>query len=172
VTADDAERALAELGAELAERVAGAVPAWVIRSVEAIFDAWTAAGSPGAPDDVASDSSARADARTAVLAAADVTARRAGEEVGARLRELLLADMDAQRATPLEVVRAAVVYPRAVLRGAGVPPIERDRFATDRFPDDDYGLTPPSLAALDPSLADLAVRWGAAKAAGHRQRHG
>ena len=74
-----------------------------------------------------------------------------------------------------EVVRAAVIYPTAVLRAAGVPAPGRDEFVIERFPDDDYGLTPVSLAALDPDdpeLVELALKWGAAKAMAHRYRHG
>ena len=45
----------------------------------------------------------------------------------------------------------------------------RDPFAEERFPDDPYGLTPASLAALDPALAEMARIWGAAKAMTHRR---
>lgn len=96
---------------------------------------------------------------------------RAGAQVSAELVELLQSDIDAQRRTPLQVVRGAVSYPTAVLEAAGVPAIERDRFAEERFPQDHYGLTPASLAALDPALAEMALIWGAAKAATHRRRH-
>ena len=102
-------------------------------------------------------------------------ARRAGAAavaaVGPRLAALLGADVDAQGATPLQVVREAVRYPTAVLRHAGVAPPARDRFAQERFPDDPYDLTPATLEALDPDLAETAVRWGAAKALAHRRRH-
>jgi len=91
--------------------------------------------------------------------------------VGSALAELAEADVDAHRSTPLEIVRDAVRFPTAVLRQAGVAPVRRERFAVERFPDDLYGLTPASLAALDPSLADVAVAWGAAKAMAHRARH-
>jgi hypothetical protein len=58
-----------------------------------------------------------------------------------------------------------------VLARAGVAPSKRDRFETERFPDDPYGLTPGSLEALDPALAEPALTWGAAKAFAHRRRH-
>jgi hypothetical protein len=80
-------------------------------------------------------------------------------------------DVDAQASTPLSVLRAAVAAPTAVLRDAGVPPVARDRFAEERFPDDTYGLVPASVAAVDPALTDVALRWGAAKAMAHRRRH-
>ena len=58
-----------------------------------------------------------------------------------------------------------------MLEAAGVPPVVRDPFAEERFPDDPYGLTPASLAAVDPALAEPALTWGAAKALAHRRRH-
>ena len=151
----DPERALAEVGAELADQVASTVPPWVVRCVATVFDAWRDAQTTRAP----------------VLGEAEAAGRRAGEALRADLRRLLAADVDAQWATPLELVRRAVAFPTEVLRAAGVPPVERDRFTAERFPDDDYGLTPASLATVDPSLAEPSVRWGAAKAAAHRRRH-
>ena len=53
-----------------------------------------------------------------------------------------------------------------------MPPVARDRFVSERFPDDPYGLTPASLQAVDPELGDAAIAWGAAKAMAHRRRHG
>lgn len=149
----DPEVALADLGAELATRVTTAVPAWVVRCVEARL-------SPGRAD------------RARILDEAEEFGRRAQEDVAGKLRALLSADVDAQHSTPLEVVRVAVSYPTAVLRGAGVVPAPRDEFAEARFPDDPYGLTPASLKAVDPDLGDLAIAWGAAKAMAHRRRHG
>ena len=156
-----AEETLAATGAELAVQVTQALSGWVVRCVVTVFDAWTET----------SGDAAEPTHREQVVADAEASAGRAALEVGERLRGLLAADVDAQRATPLELVRQAVRYPTGVLRAAGVPPIQRDRFATERFPDDDYGLTPASLASLDPSLGDVAVQWGAAKAAAHRRRH-
>jgi hypothetical protein len=131
--------------------VAAAVPAWVMRCVETRL--------PAPADPVV-----RADAEEA--------GRRAAEEVGRRLTELLAAPVDAQRSTPLEVVRAAVAYPTAVLVRAGVAPLARARFEAARFPDDPYGLTPASLEAVDATLVEPALAWGAAKALAHRRRHG
>jgi hypothetical protein len=172
----DPDRVLAEVGAELADRLAAVVPGWVVSCVVTVFDAWCAAGAgsgeasgpvPG-PGHEPAVAVAR---RDAVAAEAEATGKRAGEVIGAQLRALLSSDVDTQRSTPLEAVRAAVTYPTGVLRAAGVAPVERDRFTTERFPDDVYGLTPASLAAVDPSLGELSVRWGAAKAAAHRRRH-
>lgn len=148
----DPEEALAELGAELATRVTAAVPAWVLRCVAERLP----------PE--------RAD-RARILDEAEELGRLAQEDVSGKLRALLTADVDAQHSTPLEVVRAAVAYPTAVLRSAGVAPARRDDFAEARFPDDLYGLTPASLRAVDPEVGDLAIAWGAAKAMAHRVRH-
>jgi hypothetical protein len=149
----DPDEVLADVGARLAAAVTAAVPGWVERCVDALV-------SPTAPD------------RDAVMAAAHAAGLRAQREVATHLPPLLGADVDAQRSTPLEVVRAAVAFPTQVLRDAHVSPRPRDRFAVERFPDDPYGLTPASLPAMDPALGDLAIAWGAAKAMAHRRRHG
>jgi len=143
---------LAELGEALAQQVSAAVPAWVVCAVETRLPR----SAPG---------------RDSVLAEAVEAAERARQEVAGKLSALLAADVDAQRTTPLAVIRAAVSYPTEVLRRAQVPPVPRDPFVSERFPDDPYGLTPPSLPALDPALGELAIAWGAAKAMAHRQRH-
>ena len=148
----DPDTVLADIGAQLAEAVTAAVPGWVERCVDARV-------SPTVPD------------REAVMAEAQAAGLRAQREVAAQLQSLLGADVDAQRSTPLEVVRAAVAFPTQVLRDAQVAPRPRDRFAVERFPDDPYGLTPASLPAMDPALGELAIAWGAAKAMAHRRRH-
>jgi hypothetical protein len=137
----------------LADAIDRALPAWVIRSVATVITAW--AGE--VPPDVAE--------------AADAAARQAEQETGALTRALLMSDIDEQRTTPLALIRGAVRYPTAVLRAAGVPPVERDRFATQAFPDDDYDLTPASFADVDPDLTEPGIVWGAAKAFEHKRRH-
>lgn len=137
----------------LADAVDAALPGWVMAGVERIMRAWAG----GVPDDVA-----RAAARAG---------EQARTETGGAVRALLLADMDEQRTTPLALLRGAVRYPTAVLRDAGVPPVERDRFAEAAFPDDVYGLTPASFADIGPDLAEAGITWGAAKAFEHRRRH-
>jgi hypothetical protein len=149
----DLDVALARLGAELADRVVAAVPGWVTRCVEGALPVTH-------PE------------RDAVLARAEVAATRAQQVVADALGALVGADVDAQRTTPLAVVRSVVSYPTEVLRRAAVPPVPRDRFASERFPEDLYGLTPATLQALDPGLGDVALAWGAAKAMAHRRRHG
>ncbi len=149
----DPDDTLAELGEAMAQQVSAAVPAWVVRAVETRLPR----SAPG---------------RESVMAEAVVAAERARQEVAEKLGALLAADVDAQRSTPLAVVRAAVSYPTEVLRWAQVPPVPRDPFVSERFPDDPYGLTPASLQAMDPALGDLAIAWGAAKAMASRRRHG
>ena len=148
----DIDDTLADIGDELAAAVSAAVPGWVERAVDSLLP-------PGAPG------------RDEVMARARRAGHRAQEDVAAQLRVLVAADVDAQRSTPLTVVRAAVSYPTEVLRQAGVPPVPRDPFVSERFPDDPYGLTPASLGALAPDLAELAIVWGVAKAMAHRRRH-
>jgi hypothetical protein len=143
---------LAELGEALAARVSAAVPAWVVRCVEERLPV-------SAPD------------RASVLARAAAAGELARQDVAGKLRALLGADVDAQRTTPLAVIRGAVSYPTEVLRQAQVPPVGRDPFVAERFPDDPYGLTPASLRAVDADLVEPAIVWGAAKAMAHRRRH-
>jgi hypothetical protein len=149
----DDDGVLARIGAELAQAVERAVPAWVVRSVVGIVSAYRGA----VTDDVVAD--------------AQAAGERAAAEVGQELRALLTADVDDQRRNPLDVVRAAVVHPTAVLRRAGVPAVVRDEFDERHFPDDDYGLTPLSFADVDPALQELGIIWGATKARAHLLRH-
>lgn len=141
-------------GDALASGVEASLPGWVERSVERLVLAYN-----GAVGD---------EARDAAVAAGSA----AVADVGPRLRALLAADIDEQATTPLAIVREAVRHPTAALRRLGVPPVERSGFAVERFPDDDYDLTPASFADVDPALGPLGLAWGAAKAMAHRARHG
>jgi hypothetical protein len=141
-------------GRALADAVVTALPGWVERSVARILRAWTG----GAPDPV-------------VMAAAGEAGRRAAADVGDAVRALVEADVDEQRTTPLALLRRAVRYPTAVLRDAGVPPVERDPVQVRLLPDDIYDLSPASFADVDPALAEPGLVWGAAKALAHRRRH-
>ena len=139
--------------AALADAIERVLPAWVERSVALLMTAWK-----GAADDE-------------VRAAAVAAGRQAAAEVGPQVRALLAADIDDQRTTPLSLVRGAVRYPTAVLRAAGVPPVRRDEQQERLFPDDVYDLAPATFADVDPSLTDVGLAWGAAKAYAHLQRH-
>jgi hypothetical protein len=138
----------------LADGVEAALPTWVVQSVERIMAAWLGHVPP------------------AVAEAAEVAGQEARSDTGRAVRRLLMSDIDEQRTTPLALIRRAVKYPTAVLRSAGVPPVERDRFSVDAFPEDDYDLSPRSFADVDPALAEAGIAWGAAKAFAHRRRHG
>jgi hypothetical protein len=155
----DPEEFLADQGAILCDQIVTVVPDWVRREVERLLDAWGTTATGATLD------------RTALRAEARQAGEAAAADLAARLRDLLSASVDEQSTTPLELVRRAVVYPTAVLREAGVPPVVRDAFEEARFPDDPYGLTPASLSAVDGSLTDPARAWGAAKAMAHMSRH-
>jgi hypothetical protein len=150
--AQAADEMLAALGIHLAEEISTAMPGWVERCVTRVL-----------PDAAGSESLASATAEAG---------SRAATEVGERLRSLLGRDVDEQWTTPLAVLREAVLYPTAVLQSAGAPPVGRDQYSSERFPDDVYGLTPASIAAVAIELGPIALAWGAAKAMAHRIRHG
>ncbi|MCX7619543.1 MAG: hypothetical protein N2037_01715 [Acidimicrobiales bacterium] len=158
----DHEQRFVALSAELADTVVAALPGWVLASVRRVLTAYRGAA----------DGSVLEDARVAGRVAAD--------HIGGEVRQLLAADLDEQRTNPLAVVRRAVIYPTAVLRAAGVPPVVRDAEAVRLFPDDEYDLTPARFADLGSDeeggvtperLAQLGIEWGAAKAFVHRARH-
>ena len=140
---------LAEHAAALADAIDDVLPAWVERCVRSRL--------------------------TTVPRHVAVAAREAGQraraEVGAAVRELLERDIDDQRGNPLALLRTAVRYPTEVLLAAGAPVVERDKFSRERFPDDDYDLTPANWSDLHPSLQELGITWGAAKAFEHKRRH-
>lgn len=139
-----------DLYARCAEDLAAAVEAalgpWVERSVRRVADEWR----PGEGERLADDAHRAAEAAVA--------------EIAPRVRSLLALDVDDQPTGPLAILRSAVVHPTSVLVEAGVPPVERDEFAVDRFPEDLYDLTPGSFADLDESVREPGLRWGAAKA--------
>ena len=141
---------------EVAERLAcavqGVLPAWVERSVRQRLSDWGAEADPE------------------VISEAVDAGHRASEEVGGEIRRLLAADVDQQWTNPLAILRGAVRFPGEVLRRAGVPPVVRDEFDERHFPDDDYDLVPRNFADIDPSLHDVGMAWGVAKAHTHLAR--
>lgn len=150
---EDPELALADHAQALADGIEGVLDKWVVGCVVDRVTAWRGSVDPE------------------LRAAAHEAGQRCRDEVGPEVRGLLLADIDAQSGTPLTILRRAVSYPTEVLAGAGVPHVVRDGFAERMFPDDVYGLAPASLADIDPSLGELGIAWGAAKAFEHRRRH-
>jgi hypothetical protein len=150
----DPEKSLAEYAETLADSIEAALPGWVVRSVDRIMVAWSGTSSEE------------------IAAASRVLGERAAADIGPELRRLLATDIDEQWTTPLDLVRSAVRYPTALLAELGVPAVERDEFSVQRFPQDIYGLSPASLADVDPDLAEPGIVWGAAKAFEHKRRHG
>lgn len=140
------EAALRRYAEVLADGIERALGPWVERSVAALAEAWR----PGSSAELAP--------------AAAEAGRRAADEVGGRVRDLLVLDVDRQRTGPLAELRAAVRYPTEVLAAAGVAPVARDEFAERTFPDDVYDLAPATFGDLDPELQEPGLVWGAAKA--------
>ncbi len=130
----------------LARAVQAVVGEWLVRCVERTAQRQWGACPP--------------DLRTAALTMAE----REAPEVTAGLERLLSTDVDDQRTNPLGVLRAAVVHPTAVLAAAGVPPVRRDPFAEEAFPDDCYDLSPATWSDVDASLHEPGIIWGAWKA--------
>ena len=137
----------------LADAIEAALPSWVERSVVRVMMAWK-----GQVDQALRDAAAEA-------------GQKAVAEVGPQVRALLAADIDEQHTTPLSLLRGAVRYPTAVLAEAEVPPVARDDQQEHLFPDDVYDLAPATFTDVDPSLMDVGLAWGAAKAFEHLQRH-
>jgi hypothetical protein len=150
---EDPDAVLSEAGAALAEAVEAALPGWFERSVRDLLVAFAGRADPTA------------------LEQAREAGRRAVAEVGPELRRLLAADVDRQWANPLALVRRSVSCPTEVLAAAGVPPVVRDEYDEAHFPGDVYGLTPRTFTDVDPSLRDVALVWGAAKARASMIRH-
>lgn len=148
-----AEAALAEYATDLAAGVAAAVGPWVVHSVTRVADQWQ----PGLGAELDP--------------AAEAAGAAATDAVAPAVRDLLAQDVEQQRSNPLAIVRTAVRYPTDVLAAAGVPPVVRDGFAVETFPNDLYDLTPGSFADLAPGLGDVGIAWGAAKAFVIKARH-
>ena len=140
------EEALARYAAALADAVDDALGPWVRRCVATVADRWR----PGLA--------------TQLAETADRAAEGARREVGSQVRALLETDVDQQRTGPLAVLRSGVRFPTAVLAEAGVPPVAREAFAQQAFPDDAYDLAPAAFADIDPALHEPGLVWGAAKA--------
>ena len=131
---------------DLAVAVDGVIEQWLVRCVERTAQRQWGACPPE------------------LLTAGRLAAAEAAVEVSQRLRHLLATDVDDQRTNPLGVLRGAVVHPTRVLAAAGVPPVRRDPFAEEAFPEDCYDLSPATWADIDPSLHEPGIVWGAWKA--------
>ncbi len=155
-TTDD-ERAEAEglaLMADGATRLLDGVvrlgPAWVVRIVTNLVDAWGGLDAP---------------ARAGAVAAATRAGGTATARVEQELRGLFALDPAAQRATPLEIIRSLRREAAEVLAAAGIPEVVRDPFETRAFPDDVYGIVLRSPVELgDDELGGALLGWGMGKA--------
>jgi hypothetical protein len=91
-------------------------------------------------------------------------------DVVPRIRVLLEADVDTQRATPLQLLRGATSPISRMLADAGATHPPRDEVARRIDPDDVYDLGPAAYADLGPQVAEAGLVWGAAKAHVHLSR--
>lgn len=151
VAAPDEER-LAAIAAALADRVEAVVPDWIEGLVLGRVRDWSG------------------DVSDEVAVEAVVAAEAARSDTVPRMRALLAADIDDQRGNPLEVLRSATVHAHDALARIGVPSVVRDDFSQRSFPGDDYDLMPATWSDVDPSLHELGLTWGAAKAFVHKAR--
>lgn len=81
-----------------------------------------------------------------------------------RLGSLLRSDVDDQSTNPLSIFRGAAAELTEELADLGAPPVRRDRFETERFPDDIYGFAPARWDDVHPDLLPAGMAWGAWKA--------
>ena len=140
------ERRYREISDALVETVASVVPGWIERSIVERLRSWSGHVS-------------------AELAAEAVTAGEAArDDVVPRLQRLVHTDIDEQGTNPLALLRDATRHAHVVLEEAGMPSMPRDQFARNSFPEDVYGLVPASWDEIDPSLQEVGLTWGAAKA--------
>jgi hypothetical protein len=102
--------------------------------------------------------------------AATVAAESARREVMPRIRDLLATDIDAQRATPLQLLRRGTTPVNRLLADSGAVPPVRDEVARRLDPEDVYDLGPAAYADLGPEVAEAGLVWGAAKAHVHLHR--
>lgn len=111
--------------------------------------------------------------QSAATATATAAAFRA--EVIGSLRHLVDRDIDDQRATPLQLLRASVPLLTAALVEAGLqarPGVGDRTAANDRSGDSDdpFGIAPASWAGVGEDVGEAAMVWGAAKAMVHLER--
>ena len=144
---------LAQYATALADSVERALPAWVASSVARRLEGAPAARLPP-------------DFERRVAAAGQAAA----DDVGGRVRELLLLDIDEQWTNPLTLIRSAIRYPTELLRAVEAPAVPRDEQAQRFHPDDVYDLTPASFAELGEAVHENGLGWGAAKAHVHLRR--
>ena len=142
------EMRVGALGRELAELVLTALPGWVVATAVERF----AIGE--------NDTLALQQAGAAAVA-----------DLREPLRRFFSLDIDAQRTTPLSIIRSVMPNISAALRGLGVAPVARDAFDERANPNDIYALGPFAWIDLGEDVHLAGLQWGAAKAFVHRKRH-
>ena len=147
---------LQEIGVQLAQELEEAIPRCVASSVRDIYQAWG-----GAWDEQI--------AENARLAGAQCV-----NDLIPAITELLQADVDKQNTNPMSILRMAARYPTEVLSRIGIPPVQRDEYAEEAFPQDVYDLTPTAFLDFGQRCHELGITWGATKAHAHfaRRREG
>lgn len=96
---------------------------------------------------------------------------RVAEAVAQPLAELLSADVDEQRATPLTLLRAHHGPITDLLGELGVVAQSRDDADAAAAPGDIYAVAPRSFGDFGEAVHEAGLRWGVAKAFAHRARH-
>ncbi len=112
-----------------------------------------------------------ADAYESAQSGADQIKNEVRDTVLPAVEQLLSTDIDHQWTSPLEIVRSLVGPITEALRESGAPLAVRNQSSVELRPDDLYNIAPATFAEIDPSLRDLGLAWGAAKAHVHLKRH-
>ncbi len=141
-------------GLALADAVKVAVPDFVVRVVGDRSLAFAK------PLDPALFSVALAKLHELVAASVDVA-----------LRTFLTSDVDTQRTTPLTIIRNQMAPVTEFLRSVECAHANRDPFDESAFPQDVFAVGPHAWADFGEAVHEAGLRWGAAKAMAHRQRH-
>lgn len=150
-----------QYGIALADAVQAAITSFVTRTVQDRSTACgTSIGRVSTPEN--------SDSLTTVVAKLGLSVTSA---VDTALRVFLTSDVDAQRTTPLSIIRHEMGPVTELLRSVGCAHANRDPFDESAFPDDVFGIGPYAWQDFGEEVHDAGLRWGAAKAMAHRQRH-
>ena len=150
-----------EYGIALADAIQAAMPGFVARLV---LERSPGFGEPIEPSATPKDFA---------LLPTDVAklGRSVATAVDHSLRAFLTSDVDTQRTTPLTIIRNQMGPVTEFLRRVSCAPAERDPFDVSAFPADVFALGPQAWQDFGEEVHEAGLRWGAAKAMAHRQRH-
>jgi hypothetical protein len=172
-SSDSPRPAVAELidptsyGLTLADAVKGAMPRFVQRIVlERVPD-------PDFDPDFDLDPDPDNRTRLSATLREDVTRliETLTESVDRALRAFFATDVDTQQTTPLSIIRNHMPMLTEFLWRTGCSPAERDPFDESTFPTDVFAVGPYAWTDFGETVHEASLRWGAAKAMAHRQRH-